>query len=64
MADMAKDLKSVRKFRKVILFNEKELSAIEQYCNKFGIKSKSTLFRSIIIEHILKQADENYPKLF
>lgn len=61
---MAKDVQSARKFRAVILFNEKEHSAIDQYCKKYGIRSKSALFRSIIVEHILKQADENYPKLF
>lgn len=61
---MAKDAQSIRKFRKEILFNEKEHSAIDQYCRKYGIRSKSALFRSIIIEHIMEQADENYPKLF
>jgi len=61
---MTKDSRSVRKIRKEILFNEKEFSAIDQYCKKYGIKSKSALFRSIIVEHIMMQADENYPKLF
>jgi hypothetical protein len=53
-----------RKYRKTILFNEKELSAINQYCQKFNIKSKSAFFRSVIISHILEQMDDNYPKLF
>lgn len=52
------------KYRKTILFNEKELSAINQYCEKYGIKSKSAFFRSVIISHILEQIDDNYPKLF
>jgi len=61
---MAKDPQSIRKYRAEILFNEKELSAINQYLKKYGIRSKSAFFRSIIIEHIMQQADENYPKLF
>jgi len=61
---MAKNENLIRKIRKAILFNEKEFSAIDQYCQKFGIKSKSAFFRSIIIEHIMREADENYPKLF
>lgn len=53
-----------RKFRKTILFNEKERSLIEQYCRKYSIRNRSAFFRDIIIAHILKQIDENYPKLF
>ncbi|HPH52551.1 MAG TPA: hypothetical protein PLY62_00630 [Bacteroidales bacterium] len=54
----------VRRHRKTILFNEREMSLIEQYCTKYKISSKSTLFRDIIISHILQQVDDNYPKLF
>lgn len=53
-----------RIYRKSILFNEKELSAINQYCEKYKIKSRSSFFRSVIISHIMNQADKNYPKLF
>lgn len=55
---------SIRKFRKTILFNEKEISAIRLYCEKYNIKNKSAFFRNVIISHILEQSDENYPKLF
>ncbi len=54
----------IRRHRKTILFNEREMSLIEQYCSKYKISSKSTLFRDIIISHILQQVDDNYPKLF
>jgi hypothetical protein len=54
----------IRRHRKTILFNEREMSLIEQYCDKYKISSKSTLFRDIIISHILQQVDDNYPKLF
>ena len=54
----------VRKYRKSILFNEREISAINQFCEKYGIKTTSAFFRSIIISHIMEQANDNYPKLF
>lgn len=54
----------IRKYRKSILFNEREISAIGQYCDKYGIRNRSAFFRSIIISHIMEQADDNYPKLF
>ena len=54
----------IRKYRKSILFNEREISAISQYCEKYGIRNRAAFFRSIIISHIMEQADDNYPKLF
>lgn len=54
----------VRKYRKTILLNEKELSAITQYCAKYKIKSQSAFIRNAVIAHILEQMDESYPKLF
>lgn len=53
-----------RTFRKTILFNEKERSVIDQYCMKYSIRNRSAFFRDVIIAHILKQIDDNYPKLF
>ncbi|MCF0164820.1 MAG: hypothetical protein HUJ92_06010 [Bacteroidales bacterium] len=57
-------LKLVRKYRKTILFNEKEMDAINRYCAKYGIKSKSAFIRKAVISHILIDMEENYPKLF
>ncbi len=54
----------VRSRRKVILFNERELSLIDQYCKKFSVRNKSAFMRDIVISHILEQLDDNYPKLF
>ncbi len=53
-----------RTFRKTILFNSKEVDAINRYCEKYGIHSKSAFFRNVIISHILEQTNANYPKLF
>ena len=32
--------KLVRRYRKTILFNEKELSLINQYCEKFSVRNR------------------------
>ena len=54
----------VRSNRQVLYFNEKELAAIDEYCRRFKISSRSALYRQIIMEHILSQLDENHPTLF
>ena len=54
----------LRKYRKTILLNEKEVSAISQYCAKYKISSKSAFIRNVVMSHILSEMDENYPKLF
>ena len=56
--------KLVRRYRKTILFNEKELSLINQYCEKYSVRSKSAFIRNVVISHILEQIDDNYPHLF
>ncbi|MBO4570866.1 MAG: hypothetical protein J5699_02930 [Bacteroidales bacterium] len=54
----------LRKYRKTILLNEKEVAAISQYCAKYKIRSKSAFIRNVVMSHILSEMDENYPKLF
>lgn len=54
----------VRRYPKNILFNERELSAIDEYCKRFKIKSKSSFFRQAIMEEVLKGLGENHPSLF
>ena len=56
--------KLVRRYRKTILLNEKELSLLHQYCEKYGIRNKSAFIRNVLISHILEQIDDNYPRLF
>ena len=56
--------KLVRRYRKTVLFNEKELSLINQFCERYSVKNKSAFIRDIVISHILEQLDDNYPKLF
>lgn len=54
----------VRNYRQVILFNEKEMNAIDEYCRRFKIKSKSAMLRQAVMERILGDLDENHPTLF
>ncbi len=53
-----------RNHRQTILFNEKEISLINQYCQKFNIQSKSSFFRNTILAHVLEQLDDSHPTLF
>ena len=59
-----KDESLKRKYRKSILFNKREIQAIEHYCKKYKIKNKSKFMREIIITSVLKKFDEDYPSLF
>ena len=54
----------LRKHRKTILFNDKELEAFELYCKKYKVKSKTRFCREAIISVILRQFEEDHPKLF
>ncbi len=56
------DLKRIK--RKVINFNNKELTAIEAYCQKYQVVNKSQFMRETIITAVLKKFDEDYPTLW
>jgi len=50
--------------KKSILFNNKELKAIDSYCRKYHINNRSKFMREAIISSILKKFDDDYPTLF
>ena len=54
----------VRTHRQVILFNEKEMNAIDEYCRRFKVSSKSAMLRQAVMERVLSGLDENHPTLF
>ncbi|MBR1576377.1 MAG: hypothetical protein IJ654_08025 [Bacteroidales bacterium] len=54
----------VRTHRQVLYFNEKEMNAIEEYCRRFKVRSRSSMLRQAIIERVLSDLDENHPTLF
>lgn len=53
-----------RKYRKTMLFNEQELAAIDEYCRRFKVSSRSALVREALMERVLKGLEENHPTLF
>lgn len=59
-----KDESLKRKYRKSILFNKREIQAIDHYCKRYKIQNKSKFMREMVISSILKQFDEDYPSLF
>lgn len=59
-----KDESLKRVYRKSILFNKREIQAINHYCKKYKIRNKSKFMREIIISSILKKFDDDYPSLF
>ena len=54
----------VRRHRQVIYLNDSEMAAIQQYCDKVRVGTKTVLFREAIMEKILKELDDNPPTLF
>lgn len=50
--------------RKSILFNDKEIAAIDEYCRRFKVSSRSALIRQATMERVLLDLEENTPTLF
>lgn len=53
-----------RDHRKSIYFNSQELAAIDEYCRKFKVSSRSALIRQATMERILEGLGNNHPTLF
>ena len=54
----------LRRNRQVIYLNDREMAAIDEYCNRFGIRARSVLMREAVMEKILNELEENHPTLF
>lgn len=62
---MARQKNALRRtHRQVIYLNDKEMAAVEEYCSRYGIKTRSNIFREAAMERILAQLDEGHPTLF
>ena len=46
------------------MVSEEEFELIDSYLKKYKIKNRSRWFRRLMIGHILKNYEENYPTLF
>ena len=64
MKEHRKNIDLLRINKKSILFNNKELKAIDSYCRKYRIVNRSKFMREAIITSILKKFDDDYPTLF
>lgn len=53
-----------RKHRQVIYLNDSEMAAVKEYCDRFGIKARSAIFREATIETVLSQLSDSHPTLF
>jgi Ribbon-helix-helix protein, copG family. len=53
-----------RTHRQVIYLNDSEKAAVEEYCSRYGVKTRSVIFREAAMERILAQLDEDHPTLF
>lgn len=54
----------VRRHRQVIYLNDSEMAAINLYCEKFRVGTKSVLYREAIMEKVLSELDGIHPTLF
>lgn len=54
----------LRVHRKSVLFNDRELTAIDEYCRRFKVSSRSALIRQAVMERVLRGLEENHPTLF
>ena len=41
-----------RTHRQVIYLNDKELAAVKEYCDRFGVKERSTIFREAAMNSV------------
>jgi hypothetical protein len=53
-----------RSHRKTVFFNDKELAAIQEYCRRFKVSSRSALIRQSVMERVLRGLEESHPTLF
>ena len=53
-----------RNHRKSVLFNSQEIAAIDEYCKRFHVSSRSALIRKTVMEQVLSGLAESHPKLF
>ena len=53
-----------RSHRQTIYLNDNELAAVNLYCRKFNVRSRSALFRESVLMRIISVLDESQPTLF
>ncbi len=61
---MKKNLYDLRKKSIIIKLNERELNAINSYCDRYNIENRSQWIRDLIINEIRASIEIDIPKLF
>ena len=56
--------KQARGHRISIMLNDRELRALERFCDKYGVTNRSRLIRETLMRAILKRMDNDQPTLF
>ena len=59
-----KTKKLVRKHKKSVLLNDKEIAVLNQYCEKYKVKNRSKLIRESLFSSIMGTFEDDYPTLF
>jgi hypothetical protein len=59
-----KEEKLKRGHRLSMMLNEREMRALNVYCNRYRIKNKSEFLRATIMQAILKRFDDEHPTLW
>ncbi|MBO7397217.1 MAG: hypothetical protein J6Y31_04630 [Bacteroidales bacterium] len=54
----------LRRNRYVLLFNDSEKAAIDEYCARFKVSARASLMREAIMDKVLSALQENHPTLF
>ena len=53
-----------RRHRQVIYLNDSEMAAVKEYCDRFGVKARSSIFREATLARILEQLSDSHTTLF
>ena len=56
--------KMVRNNRFTIVMNDKEKEALEAYCKKYNVESRTQFVREVVLRHIMERFLTDYPTLF
>lgn len=58
------EIKSRRNSRVTVFFNDKEMEAIDKYCQKYKVESRAALIREAALRSVMGRFLEDYPTLF
>ena len=57
-------MKERRTHKVTIALNDREMRALQRYCDKYTVRNRSKLIRETLMQNILKRFDKDSPTLF